>query len=110
MKDHSPYYALYQFLGGWFHQNWKETHNWKGRKPSFELVVQDFREITSKSNLEQVIQQLDLVIHQNLNEAELSQLVNRILGCGIYAPGLGMTYQGWLDRVRELLEADDPST
>lgn len=107
MKAHtpSPYLRLKYFFSAYFHQNWKTTHEWNGREPSFQVVVQDFRHKNSKATVDQVVQDLQHILNQNLSEEMLKPLVNKQLRSSIYAPGLGMTYQQWLRAVLEILQA-----
>lgn len=98
------YYELGQFFGGYFHQHWKELYDWEGKEPTFEPIVHLCIHESSGDELRKTIEQLEQLISQRLDEQELRQVVTRTLGANIYAQGMGMTYQRWLEEVLEILK------
>lgn len=105
LTNDTLYPRLKHFLMGYFHQNWRTTHDWKGREPSCAIVVEDFQAENPSATVDLTRHELQHLMDRQLSEEELRQVVNRELKCSIYAPGLGMTYQAWLESVLSILEA-----
>jgi predicted DNA binding CopG/RHH family protein len=101
------YPRLRYFFNAYFRQNWNTNHTWKGRTPSFEVVVRDFRDEEPKTIVAQATLDLEQIVTQRLSEIELHHLVNKQLRAGVNPSMLGMTYQTWLEAVLAILREHD---
>ena len=94
---------LVQFLGGYFHNVWPELHPPKDDQPRYTAVLDHFAKQESRALIKDTITELEQLIQLKLNESELRRVVTRELRGNIYPPGMGMTYQEWLEDVHRIL-------
>ena len=94
---------LYQFLGCYFHQDWKDFSDWKGHKPSFEGIVRHFKVVDSKNNVKEEVRELIEFLNLGLNESEVEDVMDK-WNIAYYPYGRNLTYIEWLKRVLEILE------
>jgi CdiI immunity protein len=95
--------ALYQFLGCYFHQDWKDFSDWKGQAPSFEGIVRHFKVIDSKTNAKEELNELISFLSLNLAENEIEDVMDE-WNIAYYPYGIKITYKEWLERILEILE------
>ena len=104
MEDYrQKYYNLYQFLGGYFHQDWQYDYDWKGEQPDTEKVVRHYKSIAGKNTLEKVASEMKSLLSENLSETELRNVLIE-LNSAHRAPATHKTYRKWLERILEILE------
>lgn len=106
-KYESLYPELKQFFGGYFHQDWTHIYDWQGERPSFVVVVREFKTNNPQAIVTQVTQELEQFIADHLtleDDWDLGQIVIHKLLCSIYAPGLGLTYQQLLRDILTILK------
>ncbi|MEH2319013.1 contact-dependent growth inhibition system immunity protein [Nostoc sp.] len=98
------YPELTYFFGAYFHQDWTVMYDWQGNEATFEVVVCDFKNNNPKETVIQATQELEQLLKQNLTESSLRRIVTDKLGANVYAPGMGLTYQKWLEAVLTVLK------
>lgn len=104
MKNYKEKFPkLYQFLGCYFHQDWKDFSDWKGQKPSFEGIVRHFKVIDSKTNGKEELKELKEFLGLGLSESEVEDVVDK-WNIAYYPYGRNLTYIEWLKSVSEILE------
>jgi uncharacterized protein (UPF0276 family) len=99
----NAFHNLKQFLGGYFHQFWKEALEWQGKHPNFEDVVEFYKSNDSFENVSETAEELRKFIALNLSEENMRKLFVRH---GIwYGPQYqNMTYRQWLEAILTILE------
>jgi hypothetical protein len=97
------FYELGQFLGGYFHQFWKEALDWQGERPNFEAVVNFYKSNESSENIYKTTEELRKFISLSLGEDTIRKLFVRN---GIwYGPQYqNMNYRQWLEAILNILE------
>ncbi|WP_144053785.1 contact-dependent growth inhibition system immunity protein [Baaleninema simplex] len=98
------YPELKQFFSGYFHQDWTVLHDWKGKRPSFEVIVHEFKTENPQSLINLTVNELESFLDLNLTEADLDMALTRELGSCVYAPGMGLTYRQWLEAILAILK------
>ena len=96
MRYADRYPELYQFFGGYFHQDW-------GDSGSFQNVVHDFQ-VELDETVRQATRELEEFLELDLPEEELREILLNDLGSYVHAPGLGLTYRQWLEAVLDILK------
>lgn len=105
-KYQQKYYELYQFLGGYFHQDWRYDYDWEGKQPNTEKVVQSYKFETKEDILKKVIFEMENLLSENLGETELRDVLME-LNSAHRAPATHKTYKKWLERILEILKEPD---
>lgn len=104
MKDYKQkYYNLYQFLGGYFHQDWRYDYDLEGGKPEIESVVRHYKSEAGENTLEKVVSEMESLLSENLSEKELDNATDE-LGSYHYAPATHGTYKKFLEKILEVLK------
>lgn len=98
------YPELTYFFSAYFHQDWTLMYDWQGNKPTFQVVVRDFKNNNPKGTVIKATQELEQFLKQNLTESSLRKIVTDQLGANVYAPGMGLTYRKWLEAVLTILK------
>lgn len=96
------YYELFQFLGGYFHQDWHYDYDSKDAKPEIEDVVRHYKSEAGKDTIGKVTQEIESLLSENLSEAELRKILIK-LGNSHYAPATHETYKKWLESILQIL-------
>jgi hypothetical protein len=105
MKSYEEIFPeLYQFLGCYFHQDWKDFSDWKGHTPSFEGIVRHFKVIDSKTNAKEEIKELKMFLALNLSDMEIESIMRKDFNLGIRPAYWSFTHKEWLERILEILE------
>lgn len=97
------YYDLYQFFGGYFHQDWQELYDWKGDEPDTEKVVRNYKFETIEKNLKKIISEMESLLSLNLSEKELRNVLMQFSSCH-YAPATHGSYRNWLETILKILK------
>jgi hypothetical protein len=97
------YPKLKYFFSAYFHQDWKFVYDWQGEKPSFQVVVRDFRESNPQETVIKATEELEHLLKQNLTEDDISEIVTDKLGSQIYVHGIGLTYKKFLEAILTIL-------
>ncbi|HAZ48677.1 MAG TPA: hypothetical protein DDW76_28360 [Cyanobacteria bacterium UBA11369] len=99
------YPNLKYFFSAFFHHDWLYMYNWQGQSPSFQVVVRDFKAKDSQA-VTQTTRELEQFLAQHLTEddEDLREIVVHKLGANFYAPGIGLTYQQWLQEILTILK------
>ncbi len=72
IQEQYPY--LYQFLGGYFHQDWQDD------AAEWETIVQRFFSDASANDLQSTAEEIQLLLEKNLSAEELEYVLES-LGC-----------------------------
>ena len=96
------YPELYQFLGGYFHQDWVDSD-------SFEDVVRDFLARNPAATIRQATRELEEFMRLDIPENELRDILRHDLRSYVRAPGMGLTYRQWLEAVLHILKKAAPN-
>lgn len=94
---------LYQYLGGLFHQDWKDVFDWQTQKPSFEGVVRYFKVRNIKCFEKAELNELGQFLSLGLSENEVEVIMDE-WNIAYYPYGIKLTYIEWLKRILEILE------
>ncbi len=97
MKLNKEFPELEQFLGGYFHQDWKDFHG------SAEMAIEEYAINSSKDELSHTVQELDRLLSLGLSEAELDYAICKELGCYYNPKPRGRSMTEWLRWVRATL-------
>lgn len=88
---------LSSFFASRFHNMWPEMYG------TWEEVINDYAKRKKTETLETIRKELKEIIEQEHDEGTLRRIVTKDLGANFYAPGDGLTYQLWLEKVYALL-------
>lgn len=107
MTDYQErFYELYQFLGGYFHQDWNDVMNWQGHEPNFEEIVRFYKNENPPDEVTKISDELRRFLALPLSEMELRKALQEFNVC--YRPQYrGMDHRQWLEAVLGILE--DPT-
>lgn len=94
---------LNQYLGGLFHQYWKNVFDWKGQNESFEGVVRYFKVRNSEHYEKEELKELKEFLNLGLTESEIENVMDE-WNIAYYPYGANMTYIEWLNDVLGILE------
>ncbi len=83
---------LWQFFGGYFHQDW--THD----SSDPDVIIRTFIDDSSSHVLVSVHTELNSLLNQDLSDADLRESLTK-LGCYVHYPAIGMTAREWLTHV-----------
>jgi hypothetical protein len=109
MKSYTDQFpALYQFLGGYFNQDWKEFYDWQDETPNFEAVVRYYKSVTSPTVIAQVLQELQEFLGLPLSDEELEEIVNQEFLAWYTPRSRGLTKRQWLEAMLPILQ--EPTT
>ncbi|MFJ2713987.1 contact-dependent growth inhibition system immunity protein [Pseudomonas sp. NPDC087346] len=92
---------LFQFLAGYFHQDWKCDHE------NEDEVIQLFIENSSPETLSLVKSELNSVLISFPDEEELKSFLFEEIGCSYYYPYAWPSGKAWLEHILEMLEQKD---
>ena len=106
-KTQENYYFLYQFLGGYFHQDWKDDYDWKGKEPLFEDVVHHYKTEDSKEGVVETINQLTEFLNSDLSDEEIHRIVEEDFSSWYTPRSRGMNKRKFLEKVLEILKEPD---
>ena len=91
-------YDLYQFFGGYFHQDWVCEH------PDYISVVNNFIKDASSEDIKDVIRDFKILLEMQLSEEELRHIAFYELGCYFDPEPSGITYRQWFTELKTILE------
>jgi hypothetical protein len=89
--------ALFQFLAGYFHQDWSCDHETE------DDVVQSFIAESSSETISQVKSELLVVLRTIQSEEELETFLFEEIGCSYYYPYAWPSGKAWLEHIFEAL-------
>jgi hypothetical protein len=95
---------LYQYLGGLFHQDWKDVFDWKEQKPHFEGVINYFKITNSKCYENEEMKELKMFLALNLSDAEIESIMRKEFNLGIRPAYWNLTHKEWLELILKILE------
>lgn len=101
-KERFP--ELYQFLGCYFHQDWKDFSDWKDQTPSFEGIVRHFKLIDSKSNAKEELSELKQFLGLDLKTEEIEYIIKSEWGIAFRPAYINLTHKEWLEDILKILE------
>lgn len=93
MSIREDFPALWQFLGGYFHQDWMND------APDPSTVVDLFLNESNREQIAGVLSELTRLLNQDCSDDELQALLLKI-GCDVHFPFFGVTARQWLVSVR----------
>ncbi len=100
----SRFPELGQFLGGFFHQDWKDVLDWQEQQPNFEEVVRFYKTQALPTEVVNATEQLRQFLKLPMGEQEFNEVVTYEFG-GSYTPrSRGLTKRQWLEAVLKVLE------
>ena len=98
------YYDLYQFLGGYFHQDWSHCYEWNDQGPDWKVPVLQFKKDALPDELAIAIKELESLLAEQLTEPELEDALDE-LGSFVYVPALGYkAYRAWAEDILKILK------
>lgn len=97
------YKYLKSFFSAYFTNFWVDEVD-NSDPYSFREIVQRFVSRANADRIAQTTSELKILIDDQLPEEVLRQVITRELGANIYPPGIGLTYQEWLEDVLQMLE------
>jgi hypothetical protein len=97
MEAENKYENLSDFLGVRFHNMWPEEYG------TWENAINDICKSSGLDWLQTVLLDLQELIGCRHIENILQRIVTEQCNANIYAPGIGLTYQQWLEKVDEIL-------
>jgi hypothetical protein len=103
----ADFYELHQFLGGYFHQFWKESYNWHGEKPNFEAVVKFYKSSDAPESVAETTEELRHFLSLNLSEKEIHDLFVKKNGIWYVPSSRNMNYRQWLEAILGILEEEN---
>ena len=98
---------LYQFLGSYFNQSWKEFYDWKDATPNFEAVVNYYKSISSTADIRQVSKELRDFLALSIDEKDFEVIVRDEFFVWFTLRSRGMNKRQWLEAVLKIL--DEPT-
>ncbi len=96
-EDSEKYADLINMFGGQLHNDWTTEYG------TWENAIDDYCERERASWLLELRAQLRVIINAAHDEVTLREIVTGDLYANIYAPGIGLTYQTWLEKVDGML-------
>lgn len=102
-KYEKEFSELYQYLGGLFHQYWKDVFDWKGQEANFEGVVRYFKIRNSKHYEKEELKELKEFLNLDLTESQVEDVMDE-WNIAYYPYGSNMTYIEWLNGILKILE------
>lgn len=97
----SEFPELYQFLGGWFHQDWPLDHT------GWQPVVDEFVAESAEATVRECVDEIATLLGAGVDDAELTATMHR-LGASVDPSAFDMTAASWLAAVRARLLAPGP--
>lgn len=85
-------------FGGQLHNDWTPEYG------TWENAIDDFCNRANSKLLLKLRTQLREIINAAHDEVTLREIVTGDLYANIYAPGIGLTYQQWLEKVDDILK------
>jgi hypothetical protein len=104
------YYELNQFLGCYFHQDWKEVMDWQGKTPNFEAIVRFYKLTNPQLTVRQTIEELQGILSLKLSDKKLSEILERDFGVAFNPSYVSLTDRRWLESILKILEDSDTSS
>ncbi|MBV4463261.1 hypothetical protein KVG95_07925 [Pseudomonas sp. SWRI79] len=89
--------ALFQFLAGYFHEDWSCDHE------SEDDVVRSFVAESSPERISQVKDELQVVLRSIQSEEELQVFLFEEIGCSYYYPYAWPSSKAWLEHILSML-------
>ena len=98
------YYDLYQFLAGYFHQDWEDCYEWQGKEPDWKVPVLQFKKDALPDELTIAIKELESLLAENLNEHDFKDAMDELGSC-MYVPALGYKNdRAWAEDILKILK------
>ncbi len=104
MTDYAKAYPNLKELLNFLHQDWKIMFEWEVKEPNYEAAIRKLKVDDSPETRQKNISELKDLISLKFDEITLRKIINRDFGSGFYPPGIGLTYQEWLESILNLLE------
>lgn len=101
-KDRFP--ELNQYLGGLFHQAWKDVFRWDKQQPSFEGVVRYFKLRNIECYEKDELYELRKFLSLELNTDEIENIIRNEWGIAFRPAYINLTYKQWLERILDIFE------
>lgn len=103
---------LKYLLSAYFHEDMFDGFEWKNEKPSYQTIIKYFKTHDSPARNQKILGELKefLKISRDWDEDELENVLLNNFGNFIYAPGVGITYSEFLERILEILEEPTEKT
>ncbi len=96
-EDSEKYADLMNIFGGQLHNNWTEEYG------TWENAIDFYCKWSRSDLLSEISAQLRVIIEAGHDEDTLSRIINDECYGNIYPPGIGLTYQQWLEMVDAML-------
>ncbi len=105
MKNYKERFPeLNQYLGGLFHQAWKEVFEWNQQKSSFEGVVRYFKLRNSECYEEDELFELKKFLSLDLSKEEIEVILRNEWGIAFRPAYINLTHREWLEEILRILE------
>lgn len=109
MDYRKQFYNLSQFMGGYFHQDWKDEYDWKGQTPSFEPVVHFYKAKNPPAIIAKTIEEMQRFLALQLNDEELKEVLQLNFHVSYNPQPRGLTKRQWLEEVLKILKDANPA-
>ena len=104
MIEKSKYPKLKNLIGGYFHQDWEHSYDWKNQEPHYAPVVRFFKFHNPTSTTKQVISELKHFLALGLDEKTLDKVLEDVFILGVHIPYWKITHEKWLKDILNILE------
>lgn len=102
--DNTKIYPNLKELLNFLNQDWKLMFEWENTEPNYQSAIRKLKVDDSPEIRQKNIDELKTLISSNYDEVTLRRIVNRDFGSAFYPPGLGITYQEWLEEILQIME------
>lgn len=101
--NHSQKYPNIKNLLGLLHQDWKLMFEWEGNQPDYKAAIRKLNAESEQEVRRKYVAELQDLVNLNYDEDLLREIVNRSFRSAFYPPGIGLSYQQWLEEILKLL-------
>lgn len=104
MTDYTKIYPNLSELLNFLHQDWKIMFEWEGSKPDYQMAIRKLKVANLPDVRQKITSELTKIISCNFDEEKLEEIVNDEFGSAFYPPGVGLSYQNWLNEILRIFE------
>lgn len=104
MNDKAEKYPNIGELLSFFGQDWKLMFEWENLVPDYQSALRKLKLDSEPTSIDKSIFELKKILNSRYDEEKLRDLITKDFGSAFYPSGLDMTYQKWLENVRDILE------
>ena len=100
------YPHVYEFLCGYFNEDWSGLYAWGDENPSYQAVVSHWKTVVRPQDVEALMVDLTRFLELPLSDAELHQVLSRKFYVAYFPRD--MSYRAWLESLLLLLAEATP--